>query len=244
MRYPTLLFDLDHTLLDSDESERLAYAHTMAQVGLDDPASHFDRYVQINREMWRAVETGELRPTDVRHRRFERFNAEVGLDADAHAMADLFVDGLCAFGELFPGARAVLERLAERAVLAMVTNGLSRVQRTRIERLDLGDLFDSVIISQEVGVTKPRSEIFDRVFAELGEPDRSGALMIGDSLTSDIAGGRNAGIDTCWYNPHGVDRRTDDPITHEITALIHLEAIVGEPAGAAEGGSGARPTGT
>lgn len=225
MRYPTLLFDLDHTLLDSDESERLAYAHTMEAAGVPDADSHFDRYVGINREMWAAVERGELQPGEVRFRRFDRFASELGLEADPHDLADRFVDGLGRFGELYDGVLDVLDGLAATATLAIVTNGLSEVQRTRIERLGLGRFFDAVIISSEVGVTKPRREIFDLAFAGLGDPDRAGALMIGDSLTSDMAGGRGSGIDTCWYNRHRAPR-PDDDITHEITDLRDLEAIV------------------
>lgn len=226
MRYTHLLFDLDHTLLDSHESERLAYAHTMAAIGLADPDDHFDRYVTINQAMWVAVEAGDLQPSEVRHRRFERFIAEVGVDADPHAMADAFVFGLGNFGELYEGAHGVLETLAAQHTLAMITNGLSEVQRARIERLGLADYFHTVIISSEVGVTKPRREIFDLAFAGLGNPGIENALMIGDSLTSDIAGGRNAGIDTCWYNPRRLPRSDTDIVTHEIDDLGSLEAIV------------------
>jgi YjjG family noncanonical pyrimidine nucleotidase len=226
VRYTHLLFDLDHTLLDSHESERLAYAHTMATIGLRDPDAHFGRYVSINQEMWVAVEAGDLQPSEVRHLRFERFLAEVGIDADAHAMADAFVYGLGRFGELYDGARAALEALAVLATLAMVTNGLSEVQRARIERLGLGPYFHTVIISSEVGVTKPRREIFDLAFAGLGDPRPETALMIGDSLTSDIAGGRNFGIDTCWYNPQRIPKGEADVVTHEIEDLGDLQPIV------------------
>lgn len=228
MRYTHLLFDLDHTLLDSHESERLAYSHAMATIGLPDPDDHFDRYVTINRAMWVAVEAGDLQPSEVRHRRFEQFIADLGVDADPHAMAEAFVDGLGRFGELYEGAREVLESLAERATLAMVTNGLSEVQRARIERLRLADYFHTVVISSEVGVTKPRREIFDLTFAGLGHPGPETALMIGDSLSSDIAGGRNFGIDTCWYNPLGQPRADDDSATYEIADLVDLHRIASD----------------
>mgnify|MGYP001814421581 FL=1 len=226
MRYPTLLFDLDHTLLDSDESERLAYEHTMATIGLAEPGTYVDRYVAINRSMWSAVEAGEMQPSEVRHRRFERFTAELDIDADPHEMAETFVWGLGNFGDLYDGAREVLDTLAGTTRLAMVTNGLSDVQRARIERLDLGGYFDTVIISSEVGVTKPRPEIFDLAFDGLGSPDRSTALMVGDSLTSDIAGADNSGIDACWYNRHGVPRPAGTEVAHEIDDLGELPAIV------------------
>ncbi len=226
MRYPTLLFDLDHTLLDSDESERSAYQHTMATIGLSDPGTYFGRYVAINRAMWNAVEAGDMQPSEVRHRRFEQFTSELGIDADPNEMAEAFVWGLGNFGELYVGAREVLESLAECAALAMVTNGLSDVQRTRIDRLDLGGFFRTVIISSEVGVTKPRPEIFDLAFDGLGRPDPSTALMVGDSLTSDIAGGHGYGVDTCWYNPHGAVRPEHVAVTHEIARLGTLLDVV------------------
>lgn len=230
MGYATVLFDLDHTLLDSDASEIAAYAHTMAAIGLPDPDDHFDRYLQINHGMWAAVERGELQPAEVRHRRFERFVAEIGIDADPIAMADAFVWGLGAFGELYDGARALLDELAGRVSLAMVTNGLSDVQRARIERLDLDRYFDAVVISSEVGVTKPRPEIFDIAFERLGGPHRDTALMVGDSLSSDIRGGRDYGIDTCWYNRRGVTAPPEVVATHEVARLDEVIGLITAPA--------------
>lgn len=226
MRYSTLLFDLDHTLLDSDASEIAAYAHTMQLIGLADPDDQFERYLRINHGMWAAVERGEIQPMEVRHRRFEHFIAEIGIDADPIAMADAFVWGLGAFGELYDGARDVLEELASRASLAMVTNGLSEVQRARIERLDLGHYFDAVVVSSEVGVTKPRREIFDIAFRRLGNPAKPDAVMIGDSLTSDIRGGSNFGIATCWFNRRGESAGPDDVVTHEVTELADLPTVL------------------
>ena len=224
--YSTILLDLDHTLYDSDESERLAYAHTAATFGLADADAHFGTYVDINRAMWAAVERGELQPTDVRFRRFEEFNATVGLDADPEEMATAFVWALGAHGELYPDAAEVLAALASRASLGLVTNGLSDVQRSRLSRLGIADYFDSIVVSSEVGVTKPRPEIFDVAFEQLGNPDKATTVMVGDSLTSDIAGGTGYGIDTCWYNPHRKPLVPDSTPTHQIGALSDLLDLV------------------
>jgi len=231
VRYETLLFDLDHTLLDSDASEIAAYAHTMELIGLADPDDHFERYLRINHGMWAAVERGEIQPSEVRHRRFEQFVLEVGIDADPMAMADAFVWGLGAYGELYEGARELLDQLVGRARMAMVTNGLSDVQRARIERLDLGKYFDAIVISSEVGATKPRPEIFDIAFEQLGAPAKETAVMIGDSLTSDIRGGIDYGIDTCWFNWRSEVAPGDLAITHRITHLVQLPAVVTTPIG-------------
>lgn len=222
MRYGTLLFDLDHTLFDSDASEVEAYAHTMAMIGLADPGDHFDRYVTINREMWQAVEAGTMQPDEVRFRRFERFTSELAIDADPVAMAEAFVWGLGAHGELYDGARELLDAAMRVARLAMVTNGLSEVQRARIERLQLDRYFDAVVISSEVGVTKPRGEIFDIAFDALGRPAKDTAVMIGDSLTSDMRGGADYGIATCWFNRHGAPAGPDDVVTHEVSELSQI----------------------
>ena len=223
--YSTLLFDLDHTLFDSDASEAAAFDITMRAAGVSDPSTVLAVYRRINGALWAGVEAGTVRPIEVRTRRFERLFAEAGIDADVEEMADLFVRSLGDNGDLYPGAREVLEDLAGKAHLALVTNGLSDVQRARIGRLSIGELFETVVVSSEVGVTKPRPEIFELAFEKLGNPPKRSAVMIGDSLTSDIAGGANFGIDTCWYNPKGLDRNGMD-VTHEVADLASLRMLV------------------
>ena len=225
-KYRLVLLDLDHTLLDSDASEALAFEQTMSIAGVADPSQHFGTYDQINRALWAAVERGEVSPSHVRLARFEQFAAATGLDLDPAAMADSFVTGLGMHGDLYPGARDALAALADRVSLALVTNGLSEVQRTRLERLDLAGFFDAVIISSEVGVSKPAPGIFDIAFQHLGSDDRTSALMVGDSLSSDIRGGLNAGIATCWYNPHGHQPGDHDRFDHQIESIDELPTIV------------------
>lgn len=227
LRYSTVLFDLDHTLLDSDASEALAFAATLRLAGVDDASEHFPVYDTINRSLWAAVERHELTPGHVRVARFEQFVDAVGLDADPLALADAFAEGLGAHGELYPGTRDVLDALAGHVRMGLVTNGLSEVQRRRIERLDLGRYFDSVVISAEVGVSKPSSAIFDIAFDQLGNPSPAGVLMVGDSLSSDISGGVNAGVATCWYNARGAAAGDTAPrIDHEIAHIAELLGVV------------------
>ncbi len=225
MSYTTFLLDLDHTLLDSDASESLAFASTLASIGVMNAEQHAGPYRRINLDLWAAVERGELLPQQVKVRRFELLIEQQGLDADANLMAEEFVKGLGANGELYDGARDVLQSLSADASLALVTNGLSEVQRARIARLDLEQYFDAITISAEVGTAKPGTDIFDLTFAELGNPAKSTAVMVGDSLTSDIRGGANFQIDTCWYNPHGKDV-VDSAVTHEIRELNELPGFL------------------
>lgn len=228
MPYTALLLDLDHTLLDSDASERLAFEHALAGAGVADPSGCFPAYDAINRALWARVERGEIHATEVRVQRFAQLIAATGIDTSPDALADAYASGLGAYGELYPGVRDVLDALAaEPSVsLALVTNGLSEVQRVRIDRLGLGRYFDVIAISSELGTAKPAPAIFEFALAGLGAPAKTSALMVGDSLTSDIQGGRNAGIATCWYNPHRRPRGDDGLVDHEIAALDALLAIV------------------
>ncbi|MCP4304892.1 MAG: noncanonical pyrimidine nucleotidase, YjjG family [bacterium] len=225
MTYTTLLLDFDHTLLDSDASEIAAYETTLRKHGISNAADHFAAYKVVNRSLWAAVERGEILPGEVKVRRFELFADELGIDIDTVAMGVDFVEAFALCGDLFPTARDVLEQLAERASLAMVTNGLSEVQRTRIDRLDIEQYFDAIVISAEVGFTKPGPEIFDVTFELLGYPAKTSTVMIGDSLSSDIRGGANYGLATCWYNPTGMTASPDVQITHEVSSLTELIAL-------------------
>jgi HAD superfamily hydrolase (TIGR01549 family) len=133
---------------------------------------------------------------------------------------------LGANGELYPGAKQVLERIAPVAALGLVTNGLSAVQRARIDRLELAQYFQAIVISAEVGTSKPGTEIFDLAFDQLANPPKESALMVGDSLSSDIQGGVNYGIATCWYNPHQLIGHASDGVDHEIARLDQLLSLV------------------
>jgi YjjG family noncanonical pyrimidine nucleotidase len=226
VHYSTVLLDLDHTLFDSDASESAAFAQAMRVADIEDPGRHIATFQRINLELWATVERGEVTPQQVRTRRFEQLAEEAALDADPLIMADSYVAGLAANGELYPGTREVIERLGEQLTLAMVTNGLSEVQRARVERLGIERHFDAIVISAEVGTAKPGTKIYDIVFGRLGNPSRESALMVGYSLSSDIQGGTNYGIATCWYNPNGKSARAVDRVTHEIRRLEELLEIV------------------
>lgn len=227
MRYPTLLFDLDHTLFDSDASLVQALEVALADVGVDDPGGRYEVFDRINRALWKQVEAATMTPQQVHVARFVQLADEIGFDADPAALATRYGRALGEHGELYPGARELLDALAETPVtMALVTNGLSEVQRARIARHGLDRYFAAIVISAEVGAAKPGPAIFDLTFDALGRPDPAGAVMIGDNLPSDILGGADYGIATCWYNPHGRTADLDVAITHDVRTLAEIHDVV------------------
>lgn len=225
MAYTTVLFDLDFTLFDSETSEPEAFENLCTTFGFEATDAIIESFLAINKRLWAAVEAGDLTPNDVKTERFAELAAANDLDADPVAMADTYVYGLGAFGGLYPGAREMLDDVEHMATLALITNGIGEVQRTRIERLDLDRYFDAIVISGEVGTAKPGRQIFDIAYERLGQPDRTTSLMIGDSLSSDIQGGIGYGIDTCWYDKASGPAPTV-AVTHHINQLAEIPAIV------------------
>lgn len=225
MRYTTLLFDLDNTLFDAAGCEPVAFEYALAKGGVAEPNQYWETFSEINDALWDAVVRQELTPNEVQARRFGDLVAAAGLAADPELLADEYVVGMGAYGELYPGTRGVLDRLSLKAALGLVTNGLGEVVRTRVVRLGLEPLFDAIVISGEVGVSKPDAAIFELAFEALGRPAKPTALMVGDSLSSDITGANNFGIATCWYNPARKPRPDGVNIDHEIVALDELLAV-------------------
>jgi len=225
-KFSTILFDLDHTLMDSDASEDAAFASTLEQYGVSNSSQHRATYNRINRALWDRVELGEIGPDFVKIRRFEELVSALDLNANPENMAEAFANSLAQNGELYPGVINLLTELAESHVLGLITNGLCAVQRKRVRRLGLESIFSAIVISEEVGHSKPDPEIFDAIFEELGNPKKSDVVIVGDSLSSDVAGGRAYGITTIWYNRSGAVPALGDAYTHEITILADLLSLV------------------
>jgi 2-haloacid dehalogenase len=228
VRYRTLLFDADGTLFDYDGAEARALEATLAFGGHSRPADARAVYRRINAALWLELEAGTVDAATLRRRRFDRLFAELGLPAaGAAAAAERYLGELAAHGTLLPGAEDIVRRLAPGARLALVTNGLADVQRPRLGGSPIAGLFEVLTISDEIGIAKPDRRILDLTLARLGDPPRDEVLMIGDSLSSDIQGGLNAGVDTCWLAPDGVAAPADGPLpTHTIHSLDELPAIV------------------
>jgi 2-haloacid dehalogenase len=201
MDYQWLLFDADGTLFNYDLAEEKALAGTFRDLGLRFEPQWGDVYRRVNRQVWIDFEMKRITAVELRTRRFELLFESIRLTADAARFSARYLQNLACASDLIDGAEETLRELHGRFHLAVITNGLQDVQRPRLANSPIGGLFDLVAISEEIGAVKPDPGFFEHVFVRMGNPPRKSVLVIGDSLTSDIQGGINYGLDTCWYNP-------------------------------------------
>lgn len=202
-KYTTLLFDADRTLFDFDGAERDAFGIVMASHGIELSESEFLCYVHINSELWEQLGRGEITKEYLQDNRFGIFFEKIGrtVSVPSARLNFEYVDALADCSNLFPGALELCRELSEHFEMYIVTNGVSHTQKKRFFASPIQRYFKDIFVSEDMGAAKPAAEYFDCVFKNIGEDKRAGALIIGDSLSHDILGGINAGIDTVWYNP-------------------------------------------
>jgi 2-haloacid dehalogenase len=229
VRYRWLLLDADGTLFDYDRAELDALRVTFEEAGLHFDPTWLGAYRQINASLWRQFERGEVNQETIKTRRFELLQEELGVALEPVQFGRQYLAHLAEGTHLIAGAEEAVQALHGKCGLVVLTNGLKEVQRPRLARSRIGRLLDGVIVSEEVGAAKPDGRIFEIAFEQMGRPSKRDVLMVGDSLSSDIRGGNDFGIDTCWFNPYG--RLPDEVVsTYEIAHLCELVAIV-EPSG-------------
>ena len=221
-----LLLDLDDTILDFYKAERLAIAKTFSDFGVEPTETVLHRYHLINRFCWERLETGEWTREQVLVNRFSLLFDEVGVEADATACARAYEKNLSIGHYFLPGALEAVQTLSGKYRLFLVSNGTASVQKGRMTSANLYPYFEKVFVSQEVGHNKPAREYFEKVFDQIPGFDPKKAIIVGDSLTSDILGGINAGIATCWVNPSHLPKRADIPADYEIEGIYQLEALL------------------
>jgi 2-haloacid dehalogenase len=227
VRYPWLLFDADGTLFDYDGAEGTALERTLDRYGYALRPATRALYRGINAALWQELEAGTVEATTLRVLRFERLFAALGLPvAEGREAGEYYLVQLADEGRLLAGAEAIVRSLASRARMALVTNGLADVQRRRLGDSPIAGLFETITISDELGIAKPDRRIIDHTLRLMGDPPRESVLIIGDSLSSDIQGGINAGIDTCWLAPNGEAPPDTPRPTYTIRNLEEVLALV------------------
>ena len=221
-----LFLDLDDTILDFHKAEKIAISKTFREFGIEPTEEVLARYSQINKECWHKLELGEWVREQVLVRRFEILFSEYGIICDGEKVARAYEKNLSIGHYFLPGAEETVEQLSKKYRLFLASNGNASVQKGRMTSANLYRFFEKVFVSEEIGHNKPAKAYFDAAFDQIPGFDPAKALMVGDSLSSDIKGGNNAGIRTCWVNPGHAPRKPDIHVDYEIESLSQLPGLL------------------
>ena len=225
--YRDILLDVDGTLLDFGAAEQVGIAAVLARYGFEADEERIRLYHRINGAAWAAFERGEVTKERLVEERFETFFQELGKNVNGREAEDLYRSYLDQSAVLIDGAEDICRYLKERGYgLYVVTNGTSTTQYKRLALSGLDAYMDGIFVSEDAGSQKPQKEYFDYCFARIPQADPSEVLLVGDSLTSDIKGGINAGVSTCWYNPAGLPEREDIRPDRQIRRLEELKELL------------------
>jgi 2-haloacid dehalogenase len=226
-KYELILFDQDGTLFDYKRAEEYALKKSMEYFGIElDPDFYLEKYRKINRKVWSEFERGETNLDELKSRRFKILFDTLGIDQNTETFSDKYLYHISKSSFVTEGAEEIVSSLYGNYKLALVTNGIYSAQYERVKSSPLKDYFDIFVVSEKIGFAKPDPNFFACVFKKARHSDKRTTLIIGDSLSSDIKGGVNFGIDTCWFNPGKV--RNEEKIfpTYEIEKLAQIKDII------------------
>lgn len=225
-KYKFILFDLDGTLFDYDKAEVDAFERSFMHFDIDYEERFLSEYKTVNKSVWRDYELGLISQVELRTRRFELLSDAIGIKLDAAEFSRVYLKFLSEGVYLLENVEETVNYLHDKYKLFLITNGISEVQRPRLSASSINKYFEDIIISEEAGSAKPDTGIFDVCFKKMNFPEKEEVLLIGDSLSSDIAGGNNYGIDTCWFNPGGDADALDLKIDYRINSIAELKTIL------------------
>ncbi len=223
-RYTTLLFDADDTLLDFKKCEAEALKLMMEARGLPFETGDTELYSRINQSFWEAYQQGVIEKSEISVGRYKKFFEIKGVNTDAELAAKTYERFLSKQHFVINGVLELLEKLHREYEIYIITNGTDYIQKQRLLDSGITALTDGLFISEIVGAPKPERQYFDYVLKNITEQDKSKVLIVGDSMTSDILGGINAGIDTCWYNP--LSKKPKYTPTYEINSISEISKIL------------------
>ena len=224
--FKTVLFDLDDTIFDFQKAEHEALKKTLFKFDIEPTEQTMELYSKINKRQWQLLEEGKFTRAEICVRRFKLLFEKLGLNCSPEDVNEEYKK-LLGIGHYFiPGAQELLEGLWQKFDLYIVSNGNLSVQQGRLASADISKYFKEIFISEEIGADKPCVEFFNYCFSQIPDFKKEETIIIGDSLTSDIRGGNNAGITTCWFNPHRKESMADVRIDYEISDLSEIPGIL------------------
>lgn len=220
--YEWILFDADETLFEFDALRGLKLM--FSRFGIDFSDADFSEYQLVNKPLWVQYQNGEITATQLQYQRFQSWAER--LDETPKTLNSAFLSAMADICAPLQGAANLLNTLRGKMKLGIITNGFTELQQVRLERTGFRDHFDVLIISEQVGVAKPHPDIFEYALSAMGHPSREKVLMVGDNPDSDILGGLNAGLHTCWVNADNKPEPTDIKPHYKVSSLSELESLL------------------
>ena len=221
-----IIFDMDDTIFDFRKAEKIAVKKTLEYLGFEPKEEYLKRYSEINLSQWKLLELGKITREQVKIRRYELLFEKLGVDC-AGEKATREYEKFLGIGHFFiDGAQELIERLSKKYRLYIATNGTASVQKSRIKSADIEKYMTEIFISQEIGYEKPGKKFFDYCFLRMPDFKKEETVIVGDSLSSDIKGGKNSGITAIWYNPEFTENSSDILPDYEIHKLEELDKVL------------------
>lgn len=222
MRYNWVLFDADETLFSFNSY--LGLTSMLKRYGIDFSREDYDAFQAVNKLLWVAYQNNEITAQDIQMRRFAKLSEQTGVDQirlNQELMAEM-----AKVSKPLEGVMEMLEELYPKVKMGIITNGFTELQQQRLQNTQTEKFFNIVVVSEQIGVAKPDRKVFDYAFSQMDDLDKTKILMVGDTLASDILGGYNSGIDTCWFNHANLENDTKIQPTYEIKDIRELVRIV------------------
>lgn len=222
MKYQWVLFDADETLFSFNSYFGLKAM--LARYQIDFREQDYQDFQAINKPLWVAYQNNEITAQDIQTRRFAKLSEQTGVEPfrlNQELMAEMAL-----ISQPLAGVIETLNALYGKVKMGIITNGFTELQQKRLDNTQTSHFFDIVVISEQIGAAKPDRQVFDYAFALMDEFDRTKVLMVGDTLASDILGGNNSGIDTCWLNTLNLKNETNIKPTYEINTINQIIEIV------------------
>ncbi|EKO3396062.1 pyrimidine 5'-nucleotidase [Vibrio fluvialis] len=222
MKYDWILFDADETLFHFDAFQGMQLM--FARKGVDFTEQDFHHYQQVNKPLWVDYQNGTITAAELKHIRFASWAQK--LETTTAELNSAFLEAMADICTLLPGAKELMEALKGKAKLGIITNGFTELQDVRLTKTGMKEYFDHIVISEEVGIAKPDAGIFAHAMSVMGNPEKARVLMVGDNPHSDILGGLNFGIETCWLNVHQHPKPDGIDAHYEVSSLHELKDIL------------------